>query len=98
MDLQGTDTPAIIPTILGPRAWGVNVLAGVLAGESPFALWLFLSDEEAGVEGGMAMGLASASGGFKSAKSAKGAKGANPWRLAPLALLGRAGDPIVAEA
>ena len=46
----------------------------------------------------MALVLASALGGFKSAKSAKGAKGANPWKLAPLALLGRAGDPIVAEA
>jgi hypothetical protein len=34
----------------------------------------------------------------KGAKSAKSAKGANPWKLAPLALLGRAGDPIVAEA
>jgi len=37
----------------------------------------------------MAMGLASALGGFKGAKSAKSAKGANPWKLAPLALLGR---------
>jgi len=44
------------------------------------------------------MGLASALGGFKDAKSAKDAKDANPWKLAPLALLGRAGDPIVAEA
>ena len=56
----------------------------------PFALRLFLSevwtqpartgsgsDEEAGVEGGTAMGLASASGGLKDAKDAKGAKGAN---------------------
>ncbi len=47
----------------------------------------------------MAMGLASALGGFKNAKSAKGAKGANPWKLALLALLGRAGNLlIVAEA
>ena len=46
----------------------------------------------------MAMVLASASGGFKNAKNAKNAKSANPWRLALLALLGRAGDPIVAEA
>ena len=46
----------------------------------------------------MAMVLASALGGFKNAKNAKNAKSANPWRLALLALLGRAGDPIVAEA
>ena len=61
-------------------------------------MWLFLSDEEAGVEGGMAMGLASASCGLKNAKNAKNAKSANLWRLAFLALLGRTGDPIVAEA
>ena len=35
---------------------------------------------------------------IKNAKSAKGAKGANPWELAPLALLGRAGNLIGAEA
>jgi len=33
----------------------------------------------------------------KDAKSAKDAKGANPWKLALLALLGRAGDLIGAE-
>jgi hypothetical protein len=43
----------------------------------------------------MAMGLASALGGFKNAKDAKNAKNANPRELA---FLGRAGDPIVAEA
>jgi hypothetical protein len=54
-------------------------------------LWLFLSDEEAGVEQGMAMGLASALGGFKNAKCAKYAKyakyanTANPRDLADLA-------------
>jgi len=54
------------------------------------------------------MGLASALGGLKNAKNAKNAKSANPWKLAflpsghgtpavPGAVLGRAGDPIVAE-
>jgi len=61
----------------------------------PVALWVFLSDEEAGVEGGMAMGLASALGGFKNAKNAKDAKNANPWKLAPLALLGRAWNLLI---
>ena len=36
--------------------------------------------------------------GIKDAKSAKSAKSANPWKLAPLALLGGAGDLIGAEA
>ena len=71
-----------------PRPPGVKPLQPPLQPLSPFALWLFLSDEEAGVEEGMAMGLASALGGFKNAKDAKNAKNANPRRLAFLADLG----------
>jgi hypothetical protein len=39
-----------------------------------------------------------ASDAVKNAKNAKNAKSANPWKLAFLALLGRAGDLIGAEA